>query len=106
MWERWAFLDEMAAEETEVAMLGIDGRFFVERAVLEVEHQPCGDPLAMRDLDEITIGESFSRRRAQHKKTMDQALRVANGDRIREHWHRLEQGSAGYKNRERAPTTF
>lgn len=104
--ERWAFLDEMGAEETEVAMLGIDGRLVADRAVLEVEYQPCGDALAIRDLDEITIGESFSRRRAQHKKTMDQALRVANGDWIRQHWRRLEQGSAGYKNRERAPTTF
>src|SRR5258706_12578063 len=100
MWEHWAFLDEMPAEETEVAMLGIDGRFFVERAVLEVEHQPCGDSLAMRDLGEITVGESFSRRRAQPKKTMNRALSVTNGDRIRHHWHRPQQASQGYQNRE------
>src|SRR5260221_2933814 len=99
MWEHWAFLDEMPAEETEVAMLGIDGRFFVERAVLEVEHQPCGDSFAMRDLGEITGGESFSRRRAQHEKTMNQTLSVTNGDRIRQHWHRPEQGRPGAHNR-------
>jgi hypothetical protein len=96
----------MGAGETEVAMLGIDGRLVADRAVLEVEYQPCGDALAMRDLDEITIGESFSRRRAQHKKTMDSNPPCSERRLDRQHWRRLEQGSAGYKSRERAPTTF
>src|SRR5258708_37172821 len=103
MWEHWAFLDEMPAEETEVAMLGIDGRFFVERAVLEVEHQPCGDSFAVADLGGITVGESFSRRRAQHEKTMSEGLSEPNGDRIPKRWHRRQQRGAYDKNRDGAP---
>ena len=91
----------MVVQEPEVTTLGKDGGFVVDRAILEVEHQPAGYPIATSDLSEVTIGESVSRERAQNQKTVDHTLGVANGDLSRRHRSWLKQCSAGYQNSER-----
>jgi hypothetical protein len=97
----------VVGQEPEATTLGKDCGFVVDRAIPEVEHQSAGYPIATGDLNEITIGESVSRQRAQNKKTVDYTLGVANSNRLRGHPSWLKQCGAGYQNSERGgPDTF
>jgi len=60
-----------------------------------MEYQSTCYAIAVRDLNEVAVGEKLPRLRAQCQKTMDQALGVANGDRGRQNRFPLEQYRAG-----------
>src|SRR5436309_14733175 len=80
MLERGTTLNEVVAQQSEGTMLGKDGSFVVERAILEVEHESAGHPVTAGDLDEVTVGNSLAGHRAQHQKSVNQALGIPNGD--------------------------
>jgi hypothetical protein len=58
-----------------------DDSFLVYRAVLETKNQVAGHPIATGDLCDIPIGEDVAFHRAQHKKSVKQALGVQYGYR-------------------------
>jgi Low affinity iron permease len=70
-------------------------------AIDTAKNQMMDYPIATGDLNQVTIGESVTGQRAQHEKTVDQALCVAHGHRCRRHRSGLEQRDAGYQNSER-----
>jgi len=107
MLECGTLLYQAVAQEPEVTALGEDSSLVVERAILEVKHQPAGHPIATGDLDQVTIGESVTRQCAQHQKTMHQALWVAYGYRCRPYFSWVDQRGADHQNAQRgAPDTF
>jgi hypothetical protein len=75
--------------------LSKDSSFVVNRTVLEMEYQSTGHAIAVRDLNQVTVGDKLPRLRAQCQKTMDQALGVANGDRGGQNRFLPEQYRAG-----------
>jgi hypothetical protein len=97
MLERGTPLNEVVVQEPEVTTLGEDSSLVVERAILEVEHQPATHSIAMGDLNEVTVGESLARQRPQNQKSMDQAFGVANSDWGSPHCSSLKQRGPGHQ---------
>jgi hypothetical protein len=72
-----------------------DCGFVVDRAVLKLEHQVAGHPIATGDLDQVTIGEEFTLQTAERQKPVDQSLGAAHGYLRGKQHVRLEQSYAG-----------
>jgi len=67
----------------------------MDRAVLKLEHQVGGHPIAMGDLNEVTVGEEFTLHSAERQKPVDQSLGAAHGYLRGKQHVRLEQSHAG-----------
>jgi hypothetical protein len=66
----------------------------MQRAVLEVKHEPTRDSITPSELDQLTISEQAPLERAQGKKAVDKALRVAHYDGLRAHLFSWNEKSA------------
>ena len=60
MRESRALLDQMIVQQAEVVPLREDRRLIVERAVLEMDRESRRDPIAMGNLDHVTVGKGFA----------------------------------------------
>src|SRR5579863_1646996 len=108
MRKRRTLLNEVVAKEPEGAILGENGGFVMNGAVLEVEHQLGGYAVATGDLNDITVSEGVTFQRAQHQETVDRSLRIANAYGLRRGYGWLKQrgagqGSCGQCREERCP---
>jgi hypothetical protein len=89
-----SLLNEMVVNQAEVSARRVDDRLVMQRAVLEVKHEPTRHSITPSELDQLTISEQAPLERAQGKKAVDKALRVAHHHGLRAHLFRWNEKSA------------
>src|SRR5262249_49718989 len=75
-------LHEVVADQAESAILREHRRLVVERAVAELEDQPCRDAAGARKLNQVPVGENLALLRAQRQEPVDQPLGVTDGRKL------------------------
>jgi hypothetical protein len=83
MGEERSALNVAIADELEGPVLGVDGRFIVERAVFEMKDQTQGQTLPMHGLRDISLREQTSVHCADGEKSVQRSLQMADRDRLR-----------------------
>jgi hypothetical protein len=76
-------LHQTVAYELKALPLGIDGRLFMDRTVLEAEHKSRGDSIFAHGLDQVAISQHLAVQCAEYEKTVQGTLGVAYRNGLR-----------------------